>query len=268
MTALHRICRTLAFATAGLVSAGASNAQSWDIDLCTGGTKLASGFTNCGQAGGTTTATLDVKAYQSTGAGNNFTAANINIQSGYIGVLSGSETSGSSSPSHGIDNDTATGGNPYEAIHLKFSKAVDLGTLVATWSHTDGDFLVFRWNYNAGTPDPTITNFNPNALPGTLGTASNGWQLVDVGDFSTGLSQTITDTTYFSSHWLVTTAFGQTNDGFKLGTMYATTVCAQSQTSTGGCGPTPPSGVPEPSTMAMVLLAGLGATATRRRRRD
>ena len=266
MTASNRIFRTLALAAVGLVSAGASHAQSWDIDACTGGTKLASGFTNCGQSGGTTTATLNVKAYQSSGAATNFTAASLNIQPGYIGVLSGSETSGSTSPSHGIDNDTATGGNPYELVHLQFSKAVDLGTLVATWSHTDGDFMVFRWNYNTTTVNPTVTSFNPNALPGTLGSASNGWQLVDIGDFSANLSQTITDTSYFSSHWLVTTAFGQTNDGFKLGTMYATSVCATSQTSTGGCAPPPGGSVPEPSTLAMVLLAAVGVTATRRRR--
>lgn len=269
MTALNRIHRTLALAAVGFVTAGAGHAQSWDIDACTGGQKLQTGFTNCGQAGGTTTATLNVKAYQSSGAGTDFFAANINIQSGYIGVLSGSETSGSSSPSHGIDNDTATGGNPYELIHLQFSKAVDLGTLVATWAHTDGDFQVFRWNYNAVTTNPNIATFNPNEMPTTVGTASNGWQLVHNGDFSSNLSQNITDTTYFSSHWLVTTAFGQSNDGFKLGTMHAASVCATSQTSGGGCAPGGGGGsVPEPATMAMVLLAGvLGTTATRRRRR-
>lgn len=269
MFASNRFLRALAMAAFGLVTAGASHAQSWDIDACTGGTKLASGFTLCGQTGGTTTATLDVKAYQSTGAAANFTTANINIQPGYIGVLSGAETSGSSSPSHGIDNDTSTGGNPYELIHLKFSKAVDLGTLSATWSYTDGDFQVFRWNYNLSTPDPTITNFNPNAMPTVVGSASGGWQLVKSGDFSTGLTQTITDTTYFSSHWLVTTAISGGSagaDGFKLGLITATTVCGTSQTSTGGCATTPPSGVPEPSTLAMVLLAGLGATTARRRR--
>jgi hypothetical protein len=263
MTAFHRIHRSLALAAVGFVTAGAAQAQSWDIDACTGGTKLSSGFTNCGQTGGTTTATLNVKAYQATSASSNFTAASINIQSGYIGVLSGTETSGSSSPSHGIDNDTATGGNPYELIHLQFSKAVDLGTLVATWSHTDGDFQVFRWNYNATTPTPSITSINANALPTALGSVASGWQLVDIGDFSSNLTQTITDTSYFSSHWLVTTAFGQTNDGFKLGTMHATSVCAQSQTSTGGCGPS--TSVPVPGTLALAGLGLLGAGFLRRR---
>ena len=268
MTTLFRSYRTLALAAVGFFAASVGQAQSWDIDACTGGTKLASGFTSCGQSGGTTTATLDVKAFQSTGAATNFTAANINIQSGYIGVLSGAETSGSSSPSHGIDNDTATGGNPYELVHLKFSKAVDLGTLAATWSHSDGDFHVFRWNYNATTSDPTITSFNPNSMPTVVGgSASNGWQLVTSADFSTGLSKTITDTTYYSSHWLVTTAFGHTNDGFKLGTLTANNVCPGTVTNTGGCN-LASSGVPEPATMAMVLLAVAGASVTRRRRQD
>jgi len=268
MTSLNRIYRSLALAAVGLVSAGAGQAQTWDMDACTGGTKAASGYTNCG-TGNAAHGTLNIKAYSSSGAANNFTTASTSINNGgsYLGVWSGNENTGGysdDSPHHSIDNVTAYG-NAYELVHLQFSKAVDLGTLVATWSHTDGDFQVFRWNYNSGTPNPNVAGFNPNALPGTLGSASNGWQLVDVGDFSAGLSQTISDTSYYSSHWLVTTAFGHNNDGFKLGTITALNVCTTSQTSTGGCAPG--TSVPEPGTLAMVLLAGVGATAVRRRRR-
>ena len=267
MTASNRIFRTLALAAVGLVSAGASQAQTWDMDACTGGSKLATGYTGCG-TGNAADGTLNIKAYSSTGG--NFTTASTSINNGgsYLGVWSGNEgQSGTSttqvasraSPQHSIDNVTSYG-SAYELVHLEFSKAVDLGTLVANWAYSDGDFQVYRWNYNATTADPTITGFNPSSM--------TGWQLVKSGDFSANYTQTITDTSYFSSHWLVSTAFGHTNDGFKLGTITALSVCATSQTSTGGCAPPPPGGsVPEPSTLAMVLLAGVGVTATRRRRR-
>ncbi len=271
MNASNRICRTLALAAFGLLSAGVGQAQTWDMDACTGGTKAASGYTNCG-TGTAADGTLNITAYSSSGAANNFTTASTSINNGgsYLGVWSGNENNGTAastySPHHSIDNVSAYG-KAYELVHLQFSKAVDLGTLVANWAYTDGDFQVFRWNYNAATPNPTISNFNPNALPTVLGSASNGWQLVDIGDFSANYTQTISDASYFSSHWLVTTAFGQNNDGFKLGTITAFNVCTTSQTSTGGCAPGGGGGsVPEPATLAMVLLAGVSATAVRRRR--
>ena len=275
MTASNRIRRALALATFGLVATGAAQAQSWDIDFCNPGNKniiggtstgASTGYTSC--AGTGTTATLDVKAYTSS-AGGSFTATNINSQSGYIGVLSGSETSGSSSPHHAIDNYTSLG-NSVELVHLNFSQAVNLGTLVATWANNQGsggdaDFQVYRWDYNSGAA-PTITAYSPTVM--------TGWTLVKSGDFdstpgsSTGsswLSQTISDGTYFSSHWLVTTAFDGSNDAFKLGTISASAVCATSVTSTGGCAPS--TSVPEPASLALVLLAGVSATAVRRRRR-
>jgi hypothetical protein len=253
--------RSLALAAVGLVTAGAGQAQTWDMDACTGGTKSASGYTSCG-TGNAAHGTLNIKAYSSTGS--NFTTASTSINNGgsYLGVWSGNENNGTTastySPHHAIDNVT-TYGSAYELVHLQFSKAVDLGTLVANWTHTDGDFQVYRWNYNSTTPNPTITSFNPSSMA--------GWSLVHNGDFSVNLTQSITDASYFSSHWLVTTAFGGTNDGFKLGTITAYNVCTTSQTSTGGCAPPPPGSVPEPATLALVLLAGAGATAARRRRR-
>jgi hypothetical protein len=269
MTTIHRIHRTLALAAIGFITAGAGHAQTWDMDACTGGVKAASGYTGCG-TGNAAHGTLNIKAYSSTGASSNFTTANTSINNGgsYLGVWSGNENTGAGTtgqPHHAIDNVTAYG-NAYELVHLEFSKAVDLGTLVANWTWSDGDFQVFRWNYSAVTPSPTITSFNPNALPGlgAVGSVSNGWQLVDIGDFSANLTQTISDASYFSSHWLVTTAFGGTNDGFKLGTITAHSVCPGSQTPGGGCGPS--ISVPEPATWALVLLAGAGATAARRRR--
>lgn len=176
MTATNRIYRTLALAAVGLSAASVGYAQTFDLDACTGGTKTAAGYTNCGSGAGNPT--VNIKAYTSTGAATNFTTTSINDGGTYLGVLSGAETSGTGSPHHAIDNFTATG-NAYELVHLQFSKAVDLGTLVASWANDtatgDADFQVYRWNYNATTTNPTITGFNPNSM--------TGWQLVHSGDF-------------------------------------------------------------------------------------
>ncbi len=295
MTAFNRIHRALALAAVGLSAATVGHGQTWDLDACTGGTKAASGYTGCG-TGTSAHGTVNITAYSSTGAANNFTTASTSINNGgtYLGVWSGDEgqigtsatqVASRASPHHAIDNFTAYG-SAYELVHLQFSKAVDLGTLVAQWANStgtgDADFQVFRWNYNATTATPSITSFNPNAMPTTVSSltsnAVNGWQLVHAGDFDStpdgvaggtgSLTQVVNDTGYFSSHWLITTAFGGSNDAFKLGSLTANAVCSTSVTSTGTCAPgTGGRPLPEPTTLAMVLLAGVGVTAARRRRR-
>jgi hypothetical protein len=276
MTASNRIYRTMVLAAIGLSAASIGHAQTFDLDACTGGTKASAGYTGCKSlTSNAADGTLNIRAYSYTGSGN-FTTASTSINNGgsYLGVWSGNEnqagvTASQNSPHHAIDNFTAYG-RSVELVHLEFTKAVDLGTLVAQWANNtgtgDADFQVYRWNYN--TVGPTITSYNPSSMI--------GWQLVHTGDFdstpnssaaSTSMSQTISDGTspYFSSHWLVTTAFGGSNDAFKLGSLTVGTggVCSTSVTSSGGCAP---GTVPEPATLAMVLLAGLGATAVRRRR--
>ena len=182
-------------------------------------------------------------------------------------MLSGTETSGNSSPHHAIDN-YGSPGHSYELVHLKFSAAVDLTQIVAQWSNDqwggNSDVEVYRWDYSQQLPIPTITDFKPNSM--------TGWSMVKAGDFdyqnkTSSLTQSISDFEYYSSHWLVATKFGGNNDAFKLGKVVAAGVCVGGNntggnTSSGGCATTPdPSPAPEPASMA---LAGL---AVQRRRR-
>lgn len=271
MNTTIRLSRTLvAAALTTLGSTGAFAQASWDLDACTGGTKAAAGYTGCQASAGSTT--VDIKAYSTTGAATNFTTASTSINNGgsYLGVWSGNENqSGTttaavasrSSPNHAIDN-YSTYGSSYELVHLQFSQAVDLSQIVAEWVYGGagtGDFQVWRYNYNTTTPNPTITNFNPNSM--------TGWTSVTTtsGDFGTSLTQAISDGNYFSSHWLVATKFGGSNDAFKLGVVSVAKTCTN--VGTGGiCSDTVT--VPEPSSIAMVLLAGgLAASTVRRRRR-
>lgn len=275
MTILSRHLRTLMFSAFSLAAASGASAQSWDLDACTGGTKLAAGYTNCGASSGSVK--VNVTAYSASTASSNFSTASTTVHNGgsYIGVYSGNENTGSGttdSPHHAIDNVTAFG-NSVELVHLSFSKAVDLSSIVAFWAYSDADFQVFRWNNNGAV---NITGLTPSQMPTVAGTnlanASNGWQLVTAGDFSANTTQSINNNPdFYSSHWLVSTAIGGTNDGFKLGTVHAAGACiASNQTgsagTTGLCNTTTNNTVPEPASLAMVLVAALGAGVARRRR--
>lgn len=287
MTAITRLSRALAVAALGFVAASGAQAQaSWDIDGCSGGVKniagnqatgSSTGFTGCGGNAAANGVTMSVKGYTSTGATTTFTTANLNSQSsngtGYLGVLTGSEIPGSSSPHHAIDNvTTGTASNPYEMVLLSFTSAVDLSSIVATWTNAqvggDADFQLFRWN---GTNAANMA-LKPNDMPATLGATANGWTLVTVSDFAANLTQSISDSNYFASSWLISTAFGGSNDAFKLGKVYAANVCTgNNSVVSGACtpnNPNPPGGAaPEPASLALFGVAAFGAGFARRRAR-
>jgi PEP-CTERM motif len=262
MTTLSRLHRALFLSALGLAAAGGASAQSWDLDAC-----VAVGGTNCTSAGSTVTVT----GWYTNGASTAFTQGTMNIGGGWTGVKS-KDGSGNwettSNNNHAIDNLSSSGATYAEAVYLSFSKAVDVSNITATWAQGGdgyGDFQLWRWNNSSAAPVGGIGGYNPNAM--------TGWTSVttQTGDFGDQYSQNVSDGTFHSSHWLVTTKFGGTNDAFKLGQLTATGVCAGanqtgSGTSGGLCANTPPNQTPEPATLAMVMMAVAGAAVARRRR--
>jgi hypothetical protein len=263
MNTFHRYSRVFAAAAlCALGSTGAYAQASWDLDAC-----VRNGGTSCNASGASLTTSVAVSGYYATGATNKFALGTLNTGADWMGIGSASENT--TDPNHSIDNITSSG-SPYELVYLQFSRAVDLSNITAVWTGGtgyDADFQLWRWN---GSGAPTVTDYQPNAAatPGTAGSGMTGWTSVTVstGDFEGALSQTISDGTYYSSYWLVSTAFGGSNDAFKLGSLTAATaVCSGGANGSGGCAPSV--SVPEPASIAMVLLAGVAATSVRRRRR-
>ena len=288
---------SLAVSIAGMVFSGATLAQStiwnWVGDPPTGCDP-----NTCSVGGVTAT----VSGYGAETSTSSFLKGSVNdVDMSGLGVKSKDNSTSSGgvrrdentrSPNHSIDNfkaydgnyssDSSTGGAAYaEVLAIDFDKAVRLTEVAVAWTWNDSDAMIFRWDGGVGV-DPNkvdLENLKANELPTTLGTPTlngtlNGWTLVSAGQFSTsGNKLSFTDSLY-SSHWLVSTALGQStatdsnNDGFKVST-FTGNVCAYAPTN-GVCKP-PGSGggqqVPEPGTLALAAAAFLGLTATRRRQR-
>ncbi len=259
-------------AVSGLCATSGALAQgTWDLDNCV--------MTGACTAGGST---VTVSGWYSNGANSAFQAGTLNTggnaPGGWTGVRSRNSSNASETTSnnnHSIDSLTygtngSDGGASFaELVHLNFSKAVDLSSIAATWVHSNtagsGNFQLWRWNNSSASPG-AISGYNAGTMTGWTSVTLSG------SDFATGLSKTVTDGTFFSSHWLVSTAFNShNNDAFKLGTVHASGVCAGTNqsgagTSGGACAPSSNNQTPEPATLAMVLMAVAGATVARRRK--
>ncbi len=279
----------LAVSIAGLVFSGATLAQStwsgtWDWNLpCDPAT--------CSVTGATGTVTATVSAYGAESASGSFAAASIyNGSNSYLGITSAGENT--TNPNHSIDNfrlnnpgstcsTCSQGGADYaEALQINFNQAVNLTQVAVSWTSTDSDAMIFRWD-GAGNPDLLTTT--PTGGNGLL---AKGWTLVSSGQFSAtagaaGQLAVVTNPDVYSSYWLVSTALSQTNatsgagktntnnDGFKVSSFAGNIYCSGT-IDNGVCKP-PGSGggqqVPEPGTLALAAAAFLGLTATRRRQR-
>lgn len=245
---------SLALALAGLVTSGGAFAQgTWDLDAC-----VRTG--SCSSGGSTVTVT----GWYSNGTTSAFQSGSLNVGTDWMGVGSRNSTGtaeSTTSPHHAIDNYSGSGASYAELVYLNFTKAVDISSIASVWTYGGagtGDFQLWRWN-NVSTGPGAISGYNASTM--------SGWTSVTTtnGDFGTTAAQTVSDGLYYSSHWLVTTKFGGSNDAFKLGTVYAANVCATSPSSSSVCGPTPGPGVPEPMSLALFGVAALGAAAARRR---
>lgn len=272
MSALSFLYRSLALTSVGLVCAGGALAQSWDLDNCV--------MTGSCTSSGTT---VSVSGWYSNGSTSSFASGTLNTggtaPGGWTGVRSKNGSAALEATNdginHAIDNFNTSGASYGELVYLNFSKAVDLSAIAATWVYDDnggsyggtsghGNFQLWRWNDGEAAVG-SIGNYKASTMA--------GWTSVTVSssDFGSGLSKSVTDGTYYSSHWLISTAFGQSNDAFKLGIVTAHGVCGSTNGQTGGatsaglCDTT--QNVPEPATMGMVLLAALSAAASSRRRK-
>jgi hypothetical protein len=187
----------------------------------------------------------------------------------YTGGGLGNSSDGSATPNHATDN----AGINTEAVLMQFGASVTLKTITTGYVYGDSDFSVFRWT-GAGSPTSSAMATTMTGLT-AAGTASvGGWELVGNYDgTATAGSSTINASNVSSSWWLVSAynyAFGsacancsttggtvdQGNDFFKLLSVAASATAGTAQGS----------GVPEPTSLALVAVAGLGALASRRRK--
>lgn len=261
--------------------------------LAVSGACFAQATWNWGDPGGCDPATCTVSgvtatvtAFGSEGSGNFFQSAVVRDLDPNSGNGLGIKSAGESdrSPNHAIDNFgtdvwVKTGWNSgywadggatnAEMLAINFSQAVALTQVAVSWTYTDSDALIFRYD-GTGAP-PSLTTITASALPTTVGGMSSGWTLVSAGQFATGskynggsevgsikMAPNLSSANSYSSYWLVSTAFGGNDDGFKL---LSFSGHIKSNGGGGGGG-----SVPEPGSLGLAAAAFVGLVASRRRK--
>ncbi len=274
-----------AFALCGtLFSSGSVMAQgTWDFGgagcNASGAPSIAA---NC--AVGTVTATMS--AWGFTTAGTGFVQGNLGeFDPNGFGAYTGRYEN--AAPQHAFDNlisgtgcgtttaiaansglsagNSGCGGN-VEAMLMSFSTRVSLSQVKIGFFSGDADISVYRWDGALGGPTMTSTT----AALGS-GTLSVGWTLISSNDmdatnpFNTGNSG-------YSSQFLITTYFGAStaslnsgNDAFKILNITANKCTGTLSTANNGASCTPPTGAPEPGSLALAGLALFGVVASRRK---
>jgi PEP-CTERM motif len=169
-----------------------------------------------------------------------------------LGILSAGESS-STTGAHAIDNYGV-----YDSLVLKFSESVSIDQLSVGWDgndnpssvYNDADVAVFAWV--GATPGASVTPTGLSPLDGwrmvaAIENIGSYGGAVDTANFSSG--------GYTSSYWMVAAYGTDCNyDAFKLLKVAGST----------GTTPPPPSGVPEPGSLALMALVAGGLTWRRK----
>ncbi|MEO8302820.1 MAG: exosortase-dependent surface protein XDP1 [Betaproteobacteria bacterium] len=264
----------------------------WDSGNCTSSFQSTCGDANPVPAG---SPTVTYSSISDTGAGATLASAYVVAYGTHLGITSraGSNAAANgtapydstenapgaqettTSPQHAMDNN----GNS-EFFLLSFSSSVSLSQVELGWSDTDSDITVLAYKPTSGPANPTLALTNGSTTYSLL--TGLGWKLIGnyanvcspnscaVAPDSVAINGGATPVS--SSYWLIgaynSTNFGTASDPnsstSSLGTgndyVKLLTVSGISQPNT------PPSSVPEPSSLWLAGLAMLGLTRARRRR--